>query len=90
MINGETIYQNRISKHSSNHASLQKRCTTLNPVKECSDYTEEYGNSRYVMALACLLPQHRPENWDNSGWSETSPEEIFGDWTLDNHPLYAN
>jgi len=89
MINGESIYQNRISKHGPNHACLEARCTTLNPVQECKDYAAIYGTNRYVIALACLLPQYRPENWDNSGWDGVEPEDVFGNWRLDNHPSYA-
>jgi len=40
-----------------------------------------------VFCTACLLPVDPNLN---SGWSNTSPEEIFGDWTLDNHPMYAD
>lgn len=39
-----------------------------------------------TIAPACFLPVDPSLN---AGWANTSPEEIFGDWTLDNHPSYA-
>jgi|LakMenE01Jun11ns_1017448.scaffolds.fasta_scaffold8642542_1 hypothetical protein len=77
------------------NAPIMERCRTANPEKELADYNAMYSNQdrwpdHYVAyALGCLLPRYRGENQDNSGWDDTTPEEIFGDWRLDNHSSCA-
>jgi hypothetical protein len=81
-LNCEVIYTNRISRKS-NQSRLEEFCKTANPELEVAQYASTYGDDRNVVALACLLPQHRPENQDNSGWEGVLPEDVFGDWRLD-------
>jgi hypothetical protein len=95
---GVSIYEYHVRKGAIGmipNAPIKERCATANPEKELADYNAMYSNQdrwphHYVAyALGCLLPQYREENQDNSGWDDTTPEELFGDWTLDNHPNYA-
>lgn len=85
MINGEVIYDNRVSKNYPNHARLDVFCQTMNPCAEVAEAARLYGNAHQVMALACLLPEHRLENKVND-WSGVDTEDIFGDYRLDNYP----